>query len=95
MTPLAPVRAMLHGMRLHPDDPEDPLVFRSENLAYGMTNRVVFPPGSGNGWSAGQVFMDLFSLRKRSEARNGRPWVTGLAMAGSRRPCRHCRNTPA
>ena len=95
MTPLTPVPAMRHGMRLHPDDPDDPPVFRSENPAYGMTNRVVFRPGSGNGRSTGQLFMDLFSLRKRPEARNPRRWVTGLAIAGAAAlATRHRRNTP-
>jgi hypothetical protein len=61
-----------------------------------MTNRVVFRPGSGNGRSTGQLFMDLFSLRKRPEARNPRRWVTGLAIAGAAAlAARHRRNTPA
>jgi hypothetical protein len=96
MTPLTPVPAMRHGMRLHPDDPDDPLVFRIQNPEYGMTNRVVFRPGSGDGRSTGQLFMDLFSLRKRPEARNPRRWVTGLAIAGTAAlTARHRRNTPA
>jgi len=44
----------------------------------------------------GQLFMDLFSLRKRPEARNPRRWVTGLAIAGAAAlAARHRRNTPA
>lgn len=94
MTPLTPVPAMRHGMRLHPDDPDDPHVFRTENPAYGITNRVVFSPGDDG--SAGRLFMDLFSLRKRPEARNPRRWVTGLAIAGAAAlAARHRRHTPA
>lgn len=96
MTPLTPVPAMRQRMRLHPDDPDDPLVFRSENPEYGMTNRVVFRPGSGDGRSAGRLLMDLFSLRKRPEARNPRRWVTGLAVTGAAAlAARHRRDTPA
>lgn len=96
MTPLTPVPVMRQGMRLHPDDPDDPLVFRSENPEYGMTNRVVFRPGSGDGRSAGRLLMDLFSLRKRPEARNPRRWVTGLVVTrAAALDARHRRDTPA
>ena len=40
--PLQPIPAIRRGMCLHPDDPDDPWVFRVEMPYYGLNLRVVF-----------------------------------------------------
>jgi hypothetical protein len=48
LKPLHPVPAIRRGMRLHPDDPEDPVLFRIQFPEYGFDLRVAFraEPGS-------------------------------------------------
>ena len=76
MKPLTPIPAMREGMVLHPDDPEDPLVFRVVMPQYGRTDRVVFtddtPP---------RLLLDVMSFEKRPDARNPRRWATAVAAA--------------
>ena len=90
MTPQTPVPAMRRGMRLHPDDLEDPLVFRSENPGYGMTNRVVFRPGSGDGRSGAALHGPVLALQA---AGGPQPKTLGDRPRGSR-SCRPCRRSP-
>jgi hypothetical protein len=69
---LSPVPAVYHGFELHPDDPEDPYVFRVDFSRYGMgTGRVVF--------SRGSVHFELLPLsaHKRPAAANPKLWVAG------------------
>ena len=77
LKPLTPIPAMRAGMVLHPDDPDDPRVFRVVMPAYGRTDRVVFtneaPP---------RLLLDVMSFEKRPNTRNPRRWVTGVAAAG-------------
>jgi len=42
LKPLTPVPVMRRGLRLHPDDPHDPRVFRAEFPEFGMSQRPVF-----------------------------------------------------
>jgi hypothetical protein len=51
LKPLHPIPAIRRGMRLYPDDPNDPWVFRVEMPGYGQTHRVVFDRGAENGES--------------------------------------------
>ena len=40
---LSPIPALYRGLRLHPDDPEDPYIFRIDLSRYGLgTARIVF-----------------------------------------------------
>jgi hypothetical protein len=79
-----PIPAVRKGLRLHPDDDDDPCVFRIDTSALGPgTSRVVFsrkPDGAVNALHLGVVPM---SLPKRPDARNPRPWVTGALAVGA------------
>jgi hypothetical protein len=72
LKPLHPVPAIRRGMRLHPDDPEDPMVFRIEFPEYGFDLRVVFTaePEAGG---VTRLLTDAFALQKRPGVRNPRP----------------------
>ena len=95
MKPLTPIPALRRGMRLYPDDPDDPHVFRAELPDFGTTHHIVFSPRSG-GRTAECLLMDLFSLRQRPEAYNPRRWASSLAMAGAAAlTVRHRRSAPA
>jgi hypothetical protein len=83
LKPLTPIPAMRRGMRLYPDDPGDPRVFRAELPEYGYSLRVVFSEGPEDGTTATRLLIDLFSFRKRPDARNPRRWVNGVAAAGA------------
>ena len=79
---LSPVPAVYRGFPLHPDDDDDPTVFRIDLSEFGIgTGRVVFSGESGRGTTA--VHIDFFppSLRKRPATTNPRRWVTGALGA--------------
>jgi CubicO group peptidase (beta-lactamase class C family) len=82
LTPLHPIPAMRQGMRLHPDDPEDPCVFRVELAGYGFDLPLAFSRGAGSA-SETRLVLDLFSLRKRPDVRNPRKLVNAAAAAGA------------
>ncbi|MET4588502.1 serine hydrolase domain-containing protein [Arthrobacter sp. 754] len=82
MKPLTPVPAMRNGMRLHPDNPDDPYAFRIDMSELGQgTVPVVFtrPDGTGNN----QLLMDMIAFQKRPDARNPRRLATGALAAGA------------
>lgn len=79
LKPLTPVPAMWRGMRLHPDHPDDPWVFRVQIPGFGMDLRVVFQDGPQP-----RLLMDVMSFRKRPDVLNPRRWmVTGGVAAGA------------
>ena len=77
LTPLTPVPGMRTPMVLHPDDPDDPRIFRIVFPQYGRTDRVVFtddrPP---------RLLIDVMSWEKRPDWRDPRRWAIGLGGAG-------------
>jgi CubicO group peptidase (beta-lactamase class C family) len=75
LKPLTPFPAMRRGMRLYPDDPDDPWVFRVEFPEYGKSSRVVF--------TGGQLLLDVLSFRKRPDLRNPKRWGNGVLAAGA------------
>jgi Beta-lactamase len=83
LRPLTPIPAMGRGLRLYPDDPDDPLVFRVEPPGYGKSLRVVFSGGPEKGGTATRLLLDLMSFRRRPEVRNPRRWVNGALAAGT------------
>ena len=85
LKPLTPIPAMRRGLRLYPDDPDDPWVFRVEIPEYGKSSRVVFSGRPEEGWAATRLLMDVMSLQKRPEARNPRLWLNGALGAARRR----------
>jgi len=83
LKPLTPVPAMRRGLRLYPDDPDDPWVFRADLPEFGKSPLVVFSGGPEQGGAATRLLMDLMSLQKRPEVRNPRPWMNGVLAAGA------------
>jgi hypothetical protein len=83
LTPLIPIPAMRRGMRLYPDDPDDPRVFRVEVPEFGYNLRVAFSKGPDDGATATRLLIELLSFRKRPGVRNPRRWLTGVAAAGA------------
>lgn len=77
LKPLTPVPGLWDAMVLHPDDPDDPRVYRVEFPTYDKTWRVVFtddtPP---------RLLLDVLSFQKRPDWRNPRRWGAGIAAAG-------------
>jgi CubicO group peptidase (beta-lactamase class C family) len=79
MTPLPPMRS---GFRLHPDDPEDPYVFRADFDAAGLgTLRVVFSDRLDSGQPI-RLLVNGMSFEKRPDVRNPKLWLRGT-LAGS------------
>jgi hypothetical protein len=79
---ISPVPALYRGLALHPDDENDPYVFRIDLSEYGIGSaRIVFgrDPRSG----PLQVHLDVLplSLQKQPAAKNPRLWVTGALGA--------------
>jgi CubicO group peptidase (beta-lactamase class C family) len=85
LKPLTPVPAMRKGMRLYPDDPDDPYAFRVDLSEMGMgTLPVVFTGPEHAGWvgSGPGFLMDLMDFHKRPDVRNPRRLVKGAVVAG-------------
>jgi CubicO group peptidase (beta-lactamase class C family) len=83
LKPLTPVPAMRRGLRLHPDDPCDPRVFRAEIPEFGVSPRVVFSQAPEDAATPPQLLIDLFSFHKRPGVRNPRRWANAAAAAGA------------
>jgi hypothetical protein len=83
LKPLHPIPAIRRGMRLHPDDPNDPWAFRIEMPEYGINLRVVFSQSPEKGRTIRRLLTDTFSFRKRPDALNPRPWVQGALLAAA------------
>jgi CubicO group peptidase (beta-lactamase class C family) len=74
---------MRSGFRPHPDDSEDPYVFRADFTAAGMgTLRVVLSgrPASGRPM---RLLVNGLSFDKRPDARNLRLWARGILAGGA------------
>jgi CubicO group peptidase (beta-lactamase class C family) len=95
---LTPIPAALRGFALHPDDPNDPYVFRIDLSAFGLdTMRLVFSRDSDNGATAVHLDYMPMSLHKRSGAKPQMSWLNAVlppllvgatALAVSRRRAR-------
>jgi hypothetical protein len=79
---MTPLPAMRRGLRLHPDDPDDPRLFRAELPEFGMSLRVAFSEATEDARPSGRLLIDLTSFSKKPGIRNPRRWVTGAAIAG-------------
>ena len=79
-----PVPAVRKGLRLHPNDDDDPYAFRIDLSGFGLgTSPVVFsrePDGEVTALHLGLVPM---SFQKQPDVRNPRLWVTGALAAGA------------
>jgi hypothetical protein len=83
LKPLTPVPAMRRSLRLHPDDPADPRVFRAEMPEFGMSLHVAFSATPAAGTGTTRLMLEDWSFRKRPEYRNPRPWVTAAAATSA------------
>lgn len=83
LKPLHPIPAIRRGMRLHPDDPDDPWVFRVEMPEYDINLRAVFSQSAEKGRTVTRLLTDTFSFQKRPDARNPRRLVSGVLLAGA------------
>jgi CubicO group peptidase (beta-lactamase class C family) len=80
---LGPVPALLKGLPLHPDDPEDPYAFRFELPGFGVTMPMIFSREPGAGTTAVHFVVMPLSAHKRPGRTNPRRWVTGALAAGA------------
>lgn len=79
---LSPIPALYRGFPLHPDDDEDPYVFRIDLSRFGIgTGRVIFSREPGAGTTAVHLDLMPLSLVKRPAATNPRLWATGALGA--------------
>ena len=79
---LSPIPAVYRGFPLHPDDDDDPYLFRIDLAEFGTdTGRAVIRQVLGKGTTA--LHIDFFppSLQKRPATTNPRVWVTGTLGA--------------
>jgi hypothetical protein len=82
---VSPLPAANRGLPLHPDDKEDPYVFRVDLSGFGLgTSRVVFSRTPGPGTTSlhldGASLLPL-SFDRQSAARNPRRWAAGVLGA--------------
>ena len=76
---LTPVPAMYRGFVLHPDDDNDPYVFRID--LGPTTSRVVFSHQPETGTTAAHLDLMPLSLHKQPATTNPRRWATGALGA--------------
>jgi CubicO group peptidase (beta-lactamase class C family) len=76
---LTPIPAMYRGLVLHPDDANDPYVFRID--LGPTTSRVVFSGEPGTGITAAHLDLMPLSLHKQPATTNPRRWATGALGA--------------
>ena len=96
---LSPIPALYRGLRLHPDDRDDPYVFRIDLSQYGLgTARVVFSRDAAGATTGVHLDGILLSAQKRPASRNPRSWATGaigaLAAATAVKAVRRARIKP-
>jgi hypothetical protein len=96
---LSAIPALYRGFPLHPDDREDPYVFRIDLSQYGLgTARVVFSRDAAGATTGVHLDGILLSAQKQPASRNPRSWATGavgaLAAATAVRAVRRARIKP-
>jgi CubicO group peptidase (beta-lactamase class C family) len=79
---LSPIPALNQGLLLHPDDDEDPYVFRINLSKFGIgTSRVVFSQEPGLGTTALHLDFAPLSFHKQPATKNPTRWATGVLGA--------------
>ena len=79
---LSPIPALNQGLLLHPDDDNDPYIFRIDLSKFGIgTSRVVFSQEPGLGTTAVHLGFAPLSFHKQPAAKNPRRWATGVLGA--------------
>jgi CubicO group peptidase (beta-lactamase class C family) len=84
LQPLSPIPALRRGMRLHPDDPDDPYVFRIDMSEMGKPPMPVVFSGSSDGEDpAERLCFGETVFHRRPDARNPRLLATGALGVGA------------
>lgn len=84
LEPLTPIPAMRRGMRLHPDDPDDPYVFRIDMSEMGKPPMpVVFAGGSPGRQPAARLCFGETVFHRRPDALNPRLLAARALGAGA------------
>ena len=79
MRVLSPIPMLYGGFPLHPDDDNDPYVFRVDLAGFGMdTGRVIFSREPGRGTTAVHFEFGPLSFQKQPASKNPRLWATGV-----------------
>jgi hypothetical protein len=78
---LSTARALLNGFVLHPDDPEDPYVFRADLRGFDLTLRLVFSHEPGGSTTAVHLDVMPLSAQKQGAATNPRRWASAALLA--------------
>ena len=81
LSPILP--ALYRGFPLHPDDDNDPYIFRIDLPIFGLgTGRVIFSQEPGVGTTAVHFEFGPISFQKRPDSKNPRLWATGATGVG-------------
>jgi CubicO group peptidase (beta-lactamase class C family) len=79
---LSPIPALYRGFPLHPDDDNDPYVFRIDLSMFGIdTGRVIFSREPEVGTTAVHLDFGPLSFKKQPAIKNPRLWATGALGA--------------
>lgn len=81
---LSPILALYRGFHLHPDDDNDPYIFRVDLSAIGFgigTGRVIFSREPGVGTTAVHFEFGPLSFQKQPASKNTRLWASGALGA--------------
>lgn len=96
LLPLTPMPAMRNGLRLLPDDPDDPWVFRADSSALGYPSpRVVFAGAEGADAPASRLAIDSTVFQRRPDIRNPRRLMRGALAASAATLAIRRRHRPA
>jgi CubicO group peptidase (beta-lactamase class C family) len=86
---LSPIPALNRGLPLHPDDHQDPYVFRIDLSKFGIgTSRVVFSRAPGVGTTAVHLGFAPLSFQRQPRTRNPRRWPPARSVRLRRPPRR-------
>jgi CubicO group peptidase (beta-lactamase class C family) len=96
---MSPIPAAYRGFPLHPDDGEDPYVFRIDLSEFGIgSGRVVFDHDPDGPATRLHFELHPLSLEKQPAVKNPRYWITGglgvLAVAAAATAVRRARGRP-
>lgn len=81
---LTPIPGSYRGFELHPDDENDPYVFRVDLSRFGLlSSRVVFSGEAGGPITQAHFELHPLSLEKQPAIRNPRQWVRGALGAAA------------
>jgi CubicO group peptidase (beta-lactamase class C family) len=79
---LSPIPMLYRGFPLHPDDDNDPYIFRVDLAAFGIgTGRVIFSREPGVGTTAVHFEFGPLSFQKQPDSKNPRVWSSGTLGA--------------